>query len=228
MTIPDAIPANLPLADRKRLLRRTMLAARDAAITSPEEAAAAGEAMAARALADPSLGAILTSGIVAGYWPIRSELDPRPLLQALAQRGIDVALPIVTPDGLVFRPWDMSAPLAEAGFGTLGPSCDVEDVSPAVLLVPLAAVDYAGNRLGYGRGYYDAAIARLSTSESARHSPAMKMPFAIGVCHDMQLIPSVPAEPHDRPLDAIVTPMQSIVVETGMPHGPTGTSTGGK
>lgn len=110
-------------------------------------------------------------------------------------------------------------PLAEAGFGTLGPSCDAEDVSPAVLLVPLAAVDYAGNRLGYGRGYYDAAIARLSTSESARHSAAMKMPFAIGVCHDMQLIPSVPAEPHDRPLDAIVTPMQSIVVETGMPQG---------
>lgn len=107
MTIPDAIPANLPLADRKRLLRRAMLAARDAAIASAEEAAAAGEAMAARALADPSLGAILTSGIVAGYWPIRSELDPRPLAGS-AQRGIDVTLPIVTPDGLIFRRWNMS------------------------------------------------------------------------------------------------------------------------
>ncbi|MGV6871451.1 5-formyltetrahydrofolate cyclo-ligase [Pseudochelatococcus sp. B33] len=192
-------------AARKASLRRTLLAARDRAAAPAGAAAAAAAAVSERALADATLAGVSGGGIVAGYWPIRSELDPRPLMRTLAARGVDLALPVITADGLMFRRWLEADELIDAGFGTLGPSPDKPDLSPDILLVPLAAADPAGNRLGYGRGYYDAAIARLA-------GPGRHRPFTVGLGYDVQLVDSIPAEPHDQPLDAIVTPMQSIVI----------------
>lgn len=193
-------------AGRKASLRRTALAARDRAASPAGAAEAAASAIAGRALADAALAEALQSGIVAGYWPIRSEIDPRPLMDMLAARGVDLALPVVTPAGLVFRRWRTDEALVDAGFGTLGPAPGQPEVVPDILLMPLAAFDRAGNRIGYGQGHYDAAIARIAGHGRGRR------PLAIGLGYDVQLIDSVPAEPHDQPLDAVVTPMQSIVV----------------
>ncbi|MGI6246162.1 MAG: 5-formyltetrahydrofolate cyclo-ligase [Pseudochelatococcus sp.] len=187
------------LADEKKRLRRETLARRDLFAADSERAASAAQALRRLVLSDFPL--LLQNGVVAGYWPIRNEIDPRPLMAALDARGVPLALPIVAPQGLVFRRWRPGALLAGAGFSTQGPGADQPEVDPDILLVPLAAFDRRGNRLGYGRGYYDAAIARLS---------AQRPLATIGLAFDVQEVGQVPAEPHDRPLDAIVTQMQSI------------------
>lgn len=204
MTDPD-ITETLSPAARKARLRGIVLAARDREAARPGAIESAAAAVAGRALGDTVLTTILRSCVVAGYWPIRSEIDPRPLMQVLAARGCDLSLPVVTPQGLVFRRWRAGDMLTGAGLGTLGPPPGSPALSPDVLLVPLAAVDRTGNRLGYGRGYYDAVIAGLSAGEPGK-------PFTVGLGYDLQLVDAVPAESHDRPLDAIVTPMQSIIV----------------
>lgn len=136
--------------------------------------------------------------IVSGFWPIRSEMDTRPLLFALRERGLKLCLPVVTSKTeIIFRAFERDAPLMETGFGTYGPTEDAETVNPELLLVPLSAFDKKGNRIGYGAGFYDRAIAKLE---------AMGMrPKLIGVAFNCQEVAEVPTEPHDKPLEAILT-----------------------
>ena len=152
--------------------------------------AAAGEAVAAHVL---SLPALAHASCVAAYWPIRSEIDPRPILAGLHARGQATALPVVTPDGLVFRRWSPGDPLVRARFGLSEPVAEAPEVRPDAFLVPLAAFDRAGRRLGYGAGLYDRAIAAL-----APH-------LTLGLAFAAQEAAAVPTEPHDRPLDLIAT-----------------------
>lgn len=216
MTRDDTITAGLPPAARKAALRRAVLSARDRIPAQARDAAA--QAVARRTLDDAALAPVLARGIVAGYWPIRSELDPRPLMLALQARGAGLALPVVTDRGLVFRRWREADTLVDAGFGTLGPSPDNAELCPDILLVPLAAFDRAGNRIGYGQGHYDGAIARLAGIHDGKAGPAIagrqrRLPLAIGVAHDLQRVDAIPAEPHDQPLDAIITPTQSFIID---------------
>lgn len=189
----------------KATLRRAALARRDA--LEIDDRLGWDEAIAARALALPEL--LETAGPVSGYWPIRSEVDPRPILEGLTARGIPTALPVVTPDGLVFRAWSPWEPLVPAGFGTLGPGTDAAVLYPAVLLVPLAGFDRAGHRIGYGQGHYDRALAALRQNDG----PVT----AIGLAYAAQEVPTVPAEAHDIPLDIIVTP--DAAFRTAAHHG---------
>jgi len=142
-------------------------------------------------------------GPVGGFWPIRSELDPRPALAQLADRGLLAALPVVSPSGLIFRAWNRADGLIEGPFGLSEPAATSPEVSPRALLVPLAAFDRRGHRIGYGAGYYDRAIARLS---------AIGPLFTIGVAFSVQEIERVPDEPHDRALDVIVTEKETILI----------------
>lgn len=184
----------MPAADRKAALRRACLARRDG--LPPAVRAAASHAIAANALLLPQLGHGSAEGAVAGYWPIRSEVDPRPLMTVLASRGTALCLPVVAEPTLRFRAYAPGDPLHDAGFGTRGPSPEALEVSPRVLLVPCVAFDRDGGRLGYGAGHYDRALARL-----AAHGPVI----AIALAFAAQEVEQVPAEAHDRPLDAIVT-----------------------
>jgi 5-formyltetrahydrofolate cyclo-ligase len=141
-------------------------------------------------------------GIVAGFLPIRSEADISATLGDLVKAGRQVALPaVVSPTELEFRAFDSATELVETGFGTRGPGPGADVLAPDVVLVPLAAFDRAGNRLGYGAGYYDRALARLD---------ALQGVLAIGVAYAMQEADEIPAGPFDRPLDAIVTERETI------------------
>lgn len=136
--------------------------------------------------------------IVSAFWPIRSEIDIRPLMFGLMEHGCQMALPAVLDrETIVFREYNRAAPLVEAGFGTMGPPESAPIVDPEVMLVPLAVFDNHGNRIGYGAGHYDRAIARLIKQG--------KQPRLIGVGFDCQRVDTVPVEPHDIPLNAIVT-----------------------
>lgn len=134
-------------------------------------------------------------GPVAFYWPIRTEIDPRPAMALAASRG-PVCLPVTHGRGpLTFRSWIPGMGLARDDFGTEYPA-NGPDIRPETLVVPLLAFDRRGHRLGYGAGHYDRTLEGLR-----RDGPIM----AIGFAYAAQEIPHCPDEPTDQPLDLIVT-----------------------
>lgn len=136
--------------------------------------------------------------VVSGFFPIRSEADIRPLMFALREKGARLCLPVVLDrETIIFRDLVRGAELVDTGFGTAGPGPEAEVLDPQLLLVPLAAFDAAGNRIGYGAGHYDRAIARLRAKGMT--------PRLIGIAFACQEVDAVPAEAHDVPLDAILT-----------------------
>jgi 5-formyltetrahydrofolate cyclo-ligase len=177
----------------KQVIRKAVLAGRNAL-------SAAAQAAAADALARHAPRFLLTSDatIIAGYWPWRSEMDPRPLMLALHAAGRRIALPIIEHPRMIFRIWEPEAPLVDAGFGTLGPSPDAPVVRPDALLVPLAVFTRAGDRIGWGKGHYDRAITGLWPVST------------FGIAHALQEIAEAPVEDHDRPLDAVLTDREWI------------------
>ena len=151
-------------------------------------------------MADAGAGAIdfAPGTIVSGFLPIRSEADTRPLMSALREKGAKLCLPIVLDrETIIFRELLRGAPMVDTGFGTSGPGPDAEVVDPEMLLVPLAAFDPRGHRLGYGAGHYDRAIARLYA--------AGRQPRLIGIAFDCQEVARVPDEPHDIVIPEILT-----------------------
>ena len=180
----------------KDALRREAFARRDALDRDVRRAAA--RAIRDRALALPELR---ERQIVGAYWPIRSEVDPRPLMRALIRRGQDVALSQIVHPHLSWRLWRPGDVLIKGGFGVREPGPDAPECFPRALLVPLAAFDRRGSRLGYGKGHFDRTIAALSE---------MHPVVAIGLAYAAQEVPSVPAEPHDRRLDLIITESEIV------------------
>ncbi|MDR3530377.1 MAG: 5-formyltetrahydrofolate cyclo-ligase [Rhodopila sp.] len=131
--------------------------------------------------------------VVSGFWPIGQEIDIRPLLHALHERGHKIALP-VTPrrgEALTFRGWRPGDVLVPERFGTMRPVGDI--LVPDVLLVPLLAFDSAGGRLGYGGGFYDRTLAGLPNR------------LRLGCAFAAQQVDAVPVAPYDIRLDAVAT-----------------------
>jgi 5-formyltetrahydrofolate cyclo-ligase len=173
-------------------LRTAALARRDA--LTPQTRAAAAQAVAARAFPID----VMPGQIVAGYSPIRSEFDPFPLMHELAQRGARLALPVIVgrDQPLIFRSWSTGGPLVRGPLGILEPPMDAPVVVPDIVLVPLAAFDRAGHRIGYGAGHYDRTFERLRRSKTI---------VAVGLGFSVQQVGQVPALPHDAALDYIAT-----------------------
>src|SRR5260221_60862 len=173
-------------------LRAAALAARDA--LSVKQRAAAAKALALRGLPF----AITPGTIVSGYSPIRSEIDPVPLMRALASKGARLALPAVLARGksLAFRAWSPDDRLMLGQLGILEPSPAAAEIIPDIMLVPLAAVDRLRHRLGYGAGHYDYTLAHLRK---------MKAITAVGIGFAAQQIKAVPALAHDVALDYVLT-----------------------
>ena len=133
---------------------------------------------------------------VSAYWPIRTEIDPRPTLHALAKTH-RLCLPVVQGDGqpLTFRRWTPSTVMEIGAFGAGIPAEDLTE-TPDILIVPLAAFDARGYRLGYGGGFYDRTLEVLRARGSVT---------AIGFAFDVQETANLPVETTDQPLDMIVT-----------------------
>lgn len=182
------------LADTKKRLRAACLARR------PAVAEAAGRERAALALRDVALTvpAVRDAAVVAGFWPMREEIDILPLLAAIIARGGRAALPVVAGRAapLDFRHWQPGMTLEDGPFGTRHPPLAAGPADPDVVLVPLVAFDRAGGRLGYGGGFYDRTLEALR-----RRRPVV----ALGVAYAGQEVPQVPEEAHDEPLDGIAT-----------------------
>ncbi len=181
-------------AVRKAALREQALARRDA--LEIDDRLIWDEAITQAVLALPAFDA--AEGPVSAYWPMRSEADPRPVLEALHERGLPLCLPAIVAKRMIFRRWAPYEPIVPGGFGTLVPDPAQPEIVPAILIVPLAAFDRRGYRIGYGKGYYDAKLAEIGPVTS------------IGIAYAAQEIDAVPDEPHDRRLDWIVTERETI------------------
>jgi 5-formyltetrahydrofolate cyclo-ligase len=190
-TSSDISPAGAAAA-RKAELRRQALERRDAL-------PATERTQAAESIADRALPVVVAPGaIVAGFMPMKSEINPLPLMRKLAAAGARLALPVVAGRGqpLIMRAWGFGAPLASGVWGIREPPATAAVVAPDILIVPLLAFDRAGQRIGYGAGYYDMTIAALR---------AQKEVLAIGLAFAAQEIAAVPATERDAPLDLVLT-----------------------
>jgi 5-formyltetrahydrofolate cyclo-ligase len=159
----------------------------------------AAETIAAREFPLP----ITPSTIISGFMPLKSEINPLPLLQKLAEAGARLALPAIAGRGkpLIMRAWEFGAPLDRGQWGIREPEPDAAEVEPDILLVPLLAFDRAGHRLGYGAGYYDMTIHRLR---------ALKPVTAVGIAFAVQEVPKIPTTSRDERLDLVLTEREVI------------------
>ena len=138
---------------------------------------------------------------LAGYMPIRTEIDPLPAMAEAAAYG-PVGVPVIQGEGmpLEFSRWEPGGALRAGPFGAEVPLVD-EFFDPEILIVPLVAFDRAGGRLGYGGGFYDRTLERLR---------ARRATLAIGFAYQAQEAESLPLELTDQPLDMIVTEREVI------------------
>ena len=137
----------------------------------------------------------LASALVGFYWPIRGELGAIDLIRRLIERGACAALPVVVDKNrpLEFRAWRPGDRL-ERGVWNIPIPAEGDAVRPTALLVPLVGFDPEGYRLGYGGGYYDRTLAALDPK-----------PLAIGIGFELGRLSTIYPQPHDIPMDAIVT-----------------------
>lgn len=141
---------------------------------------------------------IVAGTIVSGFFPIRSEIDPGALMEALEKKEVRLCLPVVSDrTTIIFRQWISGAAMVDTGFGTKGPDENAKIVDPDLMLVPLAAYDGKGNRIGYGAGHYDRAITKLKQKG--------KTPKLIGMAFSLQQVDAIPAEAHDQRLNGMIT-----------------------
>ena len=178
--------------DQKADLRTATLAKRDALPAAERQAAA--EAIAQRAFPLP----IAPGTIVAGFMPMRSEINPLPLMRKLADAGAQLVLPAIDKRGkpLIMRAWKIGDELKAGQWGIREPVPEAPVVAPDILIVPLACFDRAGHRIGYGAGYYDMTIHALRAAKSVT---------AIGIAFAAQEIAQVPATERDERLDLVLT-----------------------
>jgi 5-formyltetrahydrofolate cyclo-ligase len=189
--------SNAAIRPDKAALRFEALTRRDALSEAPR--AEAAQAIAARSFPLPLRPGL----VVSGYAPIRSEIDPTPLMQVLAAQGARLALPaIIGPDQpLQFRGWTPGDAMVRGQLGIMEPPPEAPQLMPDIVLVPLAAFDRAGHRVGYGAGHYDRSLEQLKA-----HKPVL----AIGLAFAVQEIDAVPAAAHDARLDLVLTEREAI------------------
>lgn len=134
------------------------------------------------------------------YHPLPGEIDPLPLIDYLAARGAIIALPRVQEKNqpLGFHRWRPGDALSKDTLGLTAPTADADTVLPTLVVAPLLGFDRFGHRLGRGGGYYDRTIAALRLNGSP-------VAFA-GLAYREQEVDKVPNDPHDVPLDFVITP----------------------
>ncbi len=184
------------ISDQKAKLRAAALAKRDA--LPAEMRAEAAEAVAAR-----DFPVAVAGKIVSGFMAMKSEINPLPLMRKLAEAGAKLALPAIAGRGhpLIMRAYAFGDELARGQWGIREPKPEAGEVAPDMLLVPLAAFDRAGQRIGYGAGYYDMTLRALR---------ARKEIVAVGLAFAAQEIGEVPATDRDERLDFVLTEREAI------------------
>lgn len=160
------------------------------AALSPSQRQAASAALCRNVEADPHFDEAHT---ILMYYPLPDEADVRSLLRSHPQKQF--LLPVVVGTDLELRRYEGEASLAPGAFGILEPTGPAFDQLDAIdlVIVPGIAFTPTGQRLGRGRGYYDRLLPRLRNA------------YKMGVCWPCQMVTDIPTEPHDMPMDCVIT-----------------------
>ncbi|GAA5032311.1 5-formyltetrahydrofolate cyclo-ligase [Microbacterium fluvii] len=187
------------IADAKRALRADLRERRQTLSPQARQAASTGVRAQLDALVD-RLGA----RSVSCFLSTPTEPDTRAFIDAAVARGIRVLLPITREDGLL--DWAVASQEADVTEGLFGmPEPVGELLSPIaindvdLMIIPAAAVDVHGMRLGWGRGYFDKTIGSIEGC-----------PDVYAVVFDSEILDEVPSDVHDQPVDGVVTPTRTI------------------
>lgn len=153
-----------------------------------------------------SAAIVPSTAIIGSYWPVKSEVDVRPLLSHFCDRGHVCALPVVETlkKPLLFRKWYPGNLLISGSYNILTPDETALPAIPTILLVPILGFDRYGHRLGHGEGYYDRTLESLRSHHSI---------IAIGIAFDCQEVDVIPRLDHDQPMNYIITPTRVIEIK---------------
>ncbi len=189
--------------DQRPSLRRRVIERRGALADADLERAA--EAMAAALTATPEFQRARS---LSAYWPVRGEMDVRPVIDAALARNKRVHLPVLAPPersdtGLLFAPYSHDTPMVRDRYGIPAPEVAPDELIEASALdlavVPLVLFDDAGHRVGMGGGYYDRAFG------FTRAASRPQRPILVGAAHAFQRTEALEPEPWDVAMDLIVT-----------------------
>jgi len=183
--------------EEKAIIRRDALTRRNA--LPADQRAEAAEAIAAR----PFPVSVALGLVVSGFMPLKSEINPLPLMRKLSDRGASLALPVIDARGkpLIMRAFAFGDALNSGQWGIREPKPSAVQVVPDIMLVPLLAFDRDGKRIGYGAGYYDMTIAKFR---------AIKPVLTVGIAFAAQEIADVPVTERDARLDLVLTERETI------------------
>ena len=193
----DTLRMSDAISELKSIVRKDALIRRDA-IPAAERVQAV-EAIAARTF--PL--AVKPGTIVSGFMPLKTEINPLPLLRKLAGAGARLALPAIDGRGkpLIMRAFAFGDELASGQWGIREPKADAPEVAPDILLVPLLAFDRRGHRIGYGAGYYDRTLADLRKR---------RVVVAVGIAFAAQEVEAIPVDERDERLDLVLTERETV------------------
>jgi 5-formyltetrahydrofolate cyclo-ligase len=172
----------------RREMRQQLIATR---LTVPPDV----RARAAETISERLARLVEPGQVFSFYWPMKGEMDFRPLAARLHAQGVTTALPVVVEkyQPMVFRPWAPKAAMRRGVWNIPEPETE-ETVVPDVTLAPVVGFSDDGYRLGYGGGYFDRTLAVLAPR-----------PLVIGVGLEIQRLDTIHPMPHDIPLDAVMT-----------------------
>ena len=136
--------------------------------------------------------------IIAGYYPSNYEVNILDFLQDATKKNFKIVLPVIRSSGkMSFKSWVFEEPLYVSKFGTLEPKNSNKDITPDLIMVPLVAFDNQLNRIGYGKGYYDRILKKISKIK--------KKTIFLGIAYSFQKCRKIPVNKHDFKLDYIFT-----------------------
>ena len=136
--------------------------------------------------------------IIAGYYPSNYEVDILNFLEKASRKKFRIALPVIRSSGTMsFKSWIFKESLYVNKFGILEPKDTKKEIIPDLIMVPLVAFDERLNRIGYGKGYYDRSLLKISKTK--------KKTISLGIAYSFQKCGSIPVNKHDFKLDYIFT-----------------------
>ena len=136
--------------------------------------------------------------IIAGYYPSYYEVDILNFLEKASKKNFRIVLPVIKfSNAMSFKSWIFKEPLYVNKFGMLEPKNSSKNIIPDLIMVPLVAFDNRLNRIGYGKGYYDRILKKISKIK--------KNAISLGIAYSFQKCQKIPTNKHDFKLDYIFT-----------------------
>jgi 5-formyltetrahydrofolate cyclo-ligase len=135
---------------------------------------------------------------IGGYYPSNYEVNILKFLEKASEKKFRISLPVIkSPNKMSFKSWIFKEPLCINKFGILEPKNSKKKTIPDLIMVPLVAFDSHLNRIGYGKGYYDRSLRKISKVK--------KKTISLGIAYSFQKCKKIPVNNHDFKLDYIFT-----------------------